>query len=44
MDYNLFYKKNLSFAAASSQKNTKVYDNKPRETLTQIILRISRTP
>ena len=27
MEYNLLYKKNLSFAAAPSQKNAKLYDN-----------------
>ena len=27
MEYNLLYKKNLSFAAAPSQKNSKLYDN-----------------
>ena len=27
MEYNLLYKKNLSFAAAPSQKNSKLYNN-----------------
>ena len=32
MVYNLLYKKNLSFAAAGLQKNTKLFDNRPGET------------
>ena len=38
MEYNLLYKKNLSFAAACLLKNTKRFDNRPGETLTQTIL------
>ena len=37
MDYNLLYKKNLSFAAGL-QKNSKLFNNRPGETLTQTIL------
>ena len=38
MKYNHLYKKNLSFAAARSQKNPKRFDNRPGETLSQTIL------
>ena len=38
MEYNLLYKKNLSFAAAGLQKNSKLFNNRPGETLTQTIL------
>ena len=38
MEYNLLYKKNLSFAAAGLQKNWKLLNNKPGGTLTQKIL------
>ena len=38
MEYNLLYKKNLSFAAACSQKNAQRFDNRPGETLSQTIL------
>ena len=38
MEYNLLYKKNLSFAAAGMQKNSKLFDNRPGETLTQAML------
>ena len=38
MEYNLLYKKNLSFAAAGLQKNSKLLNNKPGGTLTQKIL------
>ena len=38
MEYNLLYKKNLSFAAAGLQKNSKLFINGPGETLTQTIL------
>ena len=38
MEYNLLYKKNLSFAAAGLQKNSKLHNNKPGGTLTQKIL------
>ena len=38
MKYNHLYKKNLSFAAACSQKNAKRFDNRPGETLSQTIL------
>ena len=38
MEYNLLYKKNLSFAAAGLQKNSKLFNNRPGETLTQAIL------
>ena len=38
MDYNLLFKKNLSFAAAGLQKNSKLFNNRPGETLTQAIL------
>ena len=38
MEYNLLYKKNLSFAAAPSQKNSKLYGNRLGEALTQTIL------
>ena len=34
---NLLYKKNLSFAAAGLQKNSKHFNNRPAETLTQRI-------
>ena len=42
MEYNLLYKKNLSFAAAGLQKNTKLFDNKPGETNSNNF--ISRNP
>ena len=29
MEYNLLYKKSLSFAAAGLQKNSKLHNNKP---------------
>ena len=32
MEYNLLYKKNLSFAAAPLQKNSKLYSNRLGET------------
>ena len=38
MEYNLRYKKNLSLAAAGLQKNSKPFNNRPGETLTQTIL------
>ena len=38
MEYNLLYKKNLSFAAAGLQKNSKFFNNRPGETLTQTFL------
>ena len=38
MEYNLLYKKNLSFAAAGLQKNSKLFNNRPGETLPQTIL------
>ena len=38
MEYNLLYKKNLSFAATCSQKNAQRFDNRPGETLSQTIL------
>ena len=38
MEYNLLYKTNLSFAAAGLQKNSKLFNNRPGETLTQTIL------
>ena len=38
MEYNLLYKKNLSFAAAPLQKNSKLYGNRLVKTLTQTIL------
>ena len=38
MEYNLLYKKNLSFAAAGLQKNSKLFNNRPGENLTQTIL------
>ena len=38
MEYNLLYKKKLSFAAAGLQKNSKLFNNRPGETLTQTIL------
>ena len=38
MEYNLLYKKNLSFAAAGLQKNSKLFNNRPGETLTETIL------
>ena len=38
MEYNLLYKKNLSFAAAGLQKNSKLFNNRPGETLTQTVL------
>ena len=38
MEYNLLYKKNLSFAAAGLQKNSKLFINRPGETSTQTIL------
>ena len=38
MGYNLLYKTNLSFAAAGLQKNSKLFNNRPGETLTQAIL------
>ena len=38
MEYNLLYKKNLSFAAAPSEENSKLYGNRLGETLTQTIL------
>ena len=37
MEYNLLYKKNLSFAATCSQKNAQRFDNRPGETLSQTI-------
>ena len=37
-EYNLLYKTNLSFAAAGLQKNSKLFNNRPGETLTQTIL------
>ena len=42
MEYNLLYKKNLSFAAAGLQKNSKLFNNRPGETLTETVY-ISRT-
>ena len=33
MEYNLLYKKNLSFAAAGLQKNSKLFNNRPGETI-----------
>ena len=42
MEYNLLYKKNLSFAAADLQKNTKLFDNRPGETNSNNF--ISRNP
>ena len=38
MEYILLYKTNLSFAAAGLQKNSKLFNNRPGETLTQTIL------
>ena len=38
MEYNLLYKKNLSFAAACLQKNSKLFNNRPGETLTKTVL------
>ena len=38
MEYNLLYKTNLSFAAAGLQKDSKLFNNRPGETLTQTIL------
>ena len=38
MEYNLLYKKNLSFAAAGLQKNSKLFINRPGETSTRTIL------
>ena len=38
MEYNLLYKNNLSFAAAGLQKNSKLFNYRPGETLTQTIL------
>ena len=38
MEYNLLYKKNLSFAAAGLQKNSKLFNNRPGETLTETVL------
>ena len=38
MVYNLLYKTNLSSAAAGLQKNSKFFNNRPGETLTQTIL------
>ena len=38
MEYSLLYKKNLSFGAAGFQKNSKLFINRPGETLTQTIL------
>ena len=38
MEYNLLCKKNLSFAAAGLQKNSKLFNNRPGETLTQTVL------
>ena len=40
MVYNLLYKKNLSFAAAGLQKNSKFFNNRPGETLTQTFLHL----
>ena len=37
MVYNLLYKKNLSSAAAGLQKNSKFFNNRPGETLTQTL-------
>ena len=31
MEYTLLYKKNLSFAAAGLQKNSKLFNNRPGE-------------
>ena len=33
MEYNLLYKMNLSFTAAGLQKNSKLFNNRPGETL-----------
>ena len=33
VEYNLLYKKNLSFAAAGLQKNSKLFNNRPGETI-----------
>ena len=38
MEYNLHYKKNLSFVAAGLQKNSKLFNNRPGDTLTQTII------
>ena len=38
MEYNLRYKKNLSFVAAGLQKNSKLFNNRPGDTLTQTII------
>ena len=38
MVYNLLYKKNLSFAAPGLQKNSKFFNNRPGENLTQTFL------
>ena len=38
MEYNLLYKKNLSFAAAGLQKNSKLFNDRPGETLTETVL------
>ena len=40
MEYNLLYKKNLSFAAAGLQKNSKLFNNRSGGTLTQTILHL----
>ena len=38
MEYNLLYKMNLSFTAAGLQKNSKLFNNRPGETLTETVL------
>ena len=40
MEYNLLYKKNLSFPVAPSQKNSKLYDNQRAKKVVSDSLRL----